>query len=160
MTQSDVRHGVMVKDYRTDEEKAPPWCEQCNLQEDICRCHDDAIPGDVAAALLAKHSAAWCERLSGELSALLPEPQSVLAWQMARLSPDELAAFARQLVAANESQCDKLIDACIAAFELQPQRQRATELAAVVEVERRRHFVLELQKAINAVIDGVLRRTQ
>lgn len=77
-----------------------------------------------------------------------------------RLSHDELSAFAKQLVAANESQCDKLIDACIAAFELQPQRQRATELAAVVEVERRRTFVLELQKAINAVIDGVLRRTQ
>lgn len=32
--------------------------------------------------------------------------------------------------------------------------------AAHVEVERRRTFVLELQKAINAVIDGVLRRTQ
>ena len=40
MTQSDVRHGVMVKDYRTDEEKAPPWCEQCNLPLDICRGHD------------------------------------------------------------------------------------------------------------------------
>jgi hypothetical protein len=79
---------------------------------------------------------------------------------VARLSPDELAAFAQQLVAADESQCDKLIDACIAAFELQPQRQRATELAAVVEAERRRTFVLELQKAINAVIDGVLRKTQ
>lgn len=77
-----------------------------------------------------------------------------------RLSHGELAAFAKQLVAADESQCDKLIDACIAAFELQPQRQRATELAAVVEVERRRTFVLELQKAINAVIDGVLRKTQ
>lgn len=65
------KHGCDVYDYRTNEEKAQPWCEQCNLQEDICRCHDDAIPGDVAAALLAKHSAAWCERLSGELSALL-----------------------------------------------------------------------------------------
>ena len=77
-----------------------------------------------------------------------------------RLSPDELAAFAKQLVAANESQCDKLIDALIGAFEMQPQRQRATELAVVVEAERRRTFVLELQKAINAVIDGVLRKTQ
>lgn len=75
-------------------------------------------------------------------------------------TPGELAAFAKQIVAADESQCDKLIDALIGAFELQPQRQRATELAAVVEVERRRTFVLELQKAINAVIDGVLRRTQ
>lgn len=75
------------------------------------------------------------------------------------LTNSELTEFARQLVAENATQCDRLIDACIDAFEMQPQRQRATELSAVVEVERRRHFVLELQKAINAVIDGALRRT-
>lgn len=113
-----------------------PWCEQCNLPLDICRGHDEHL------------------RAHGRL------PVNVLAHQLAQLSPDDISALARQLVAADESQCDRLIDALIGAFEMQPKRQRATELAAVVEVERRRTFVLELQKAINAVIDGVLRRTQ
>ena len=157
MTQSDVRHGVTVYDYRQSEPQ--PAIE---------------IPADVAASLMAQHSADWCERLSEELRrphiaqwatemAAKPRTDEHIADAVSTvvfLSADELAEFARQLVSASESQCDKLIDACIAAFELQPQRQRATELAAVVEAERRRTFVVELRTAINAVIDGVLRRTQ
>lgn len=133
------KHGCDVYDYRTPEEKAQPWCTDCNLPLDICRGHEavpspsvdtivamwqqldamrecdlaaamvradvaradqfyallgdtikpvqsaevvtvplaqiaigaDALPADVAAALLAKHSAAWCERLIDELLTLL-----------------------------------------------------------------------------------------
>lgn len=102
------------------------------------------------------HVAQWAAEVAAKLAT--DEHIADAVATVARMSAGELAAFAQQLVVADESQCDKLIDALIAAFELQPKRQRATELAAVVEVERRRTFVLELQKAINAVIDGVLRK--
>lgn len=71
----------------------------------------DAIPADVAAALSTKHSAAWCERLCSELSALLPEPQSVLAWQLSQLSADDLGPLARQLAQADAGKANLFAEA-------------------------------------------------
>lgn len=46
--------GVMVYPHVIDPQ---PWCEQCNLPEDICRGHDD----DLAAALLALDAMQECD---------------------------------------------------------------------------------------------------
>jgi len=84
------------------------WCEKCNLPDDICRGHDDAIPADVAAALTAQHSAEWRERLIDELLALLP---STLARQIAQLDGDGITALARQLARADSTKASLIAEA-------------------------------------------------
>jgi len=74
-----------------EQQPAQPWCTGCNLPEDICRGHDvpapastdatapaaqisihaAALPGDVAEALFAQHSASWCQQMIDELLTLL-----------------------------------------------------------------------------------------
>lgn len=93
---------------------------------------------------------------------------------VASFTPGELAEFARQLVAADALQSDRLIDAMISALELEPDNGRHSRIAAkmatvergaaFVEVERRklalRTFAETLRSRIDADIDALLRVTQ
>lgn len=91
-----------------------------------------------------------------------------------QLSPDDLATFAKQLVAADAAQCDRLIDALITALELEPDNGRHGRIAAkvatvqrgaaFVEAERRklavRTFADALRDRIDADIEALLRVAQ
>lgn len=93
---------------------------------------------------------------------------------IASFTPGELAEFARQLVAADASQSDRLIDVTIGALELEPDNGRHSRItekmtaaqrgAAFIEAERRklavRTFAETLRSRIDADIDALLRVAQ
>ena len=82
-----------------------PWCERCGLLEDICRGHDDAIPGDVAETLFAQHSASWCQRLIDELLTLLEaakDSERHASLEAATFTPDTDCYFALSSAGAVE----------------------------------------------------------
>jgi len=105
---SDFMQAHIAAEVAAIDAQPQTWCEKCNLPDDICRGHDDAIPADVAAALTAQHSAEWRERLIDELLALLP---STLARQIAQLDGDGITALARQLARADSTKASLIAEA-------------------------------------------------
>jgi hypothetical protein len=93
------------------EQGTPPFCPYCGkglTPPPQVAIHADAIPADVASALLAHHSAAWCERLCDELAKLLP---SVLVWQLSTLDGDALVNAARQLAYTDSAKANMIAEA-------------------------------------------------
>ena len=66
-------------------EQPQPWCERCNLPEDICRGHE-------------------------EITQPSP-PVNVIVWQLSQLSTDGIGALARQLAQADTGKANMLAEA-------------------------------------------------
>jgi len=98
----------------------------------------NAIPADVAAALLADNSASWCTRLMEDMAKALGSDDGAVVWWLSQMTPAALEAVAQQLATADVVRADTMrlaLDASVSA-RLMADMQDAPMQADVAEARR------------------------